>query len=111
MEGVAVQNAEDLEELMKDPDKIDTNGTQHLKNGNNPYKHFVSLIWIPYSHSKYKLFPVEECVLFDNLTICSFLPSSISLRPPALLLSSLSCLSACLSFLPWTLFTCGACLP
>lgn len=43
MEGVAVQNAADLEDIMKDPDKIDTNGTQHLKNGNNPYKHFVSL--------------------------------------------------------------------
>lgn len=40
MIGVAVQNAADLEDIMKDPDKIDTNGTQHLKNGNNPYKHF-----------------------------------------------------------------------
>ncbi|CAB1327335.1 unnamed protein product [Coregonus sp. 'balchen'] len=40
MVGVAVQNAADLEDIMKDPDKIDTNGTQHLKNGNDPYKHF-----------------------------------------------------------------------
>nr|XP_046164441.1 rho guanine nucleotide exchange factor 38 isoform X1 [Oncorhynchus gorbuscha] len=40
MVGVVVQNAADLEDIMKDPDKIDTNGTQHLKNGNNPYKHF-----------------------------------------------------------------------
>ncbi|XP_042174590.1 rho guanine nucleotide exchange factor 38 isoform X1 [Oncorhynchus tshawytscha] len=42
MVGVAVQNAADLEDIMKDPDKIDTNSTQHLKNGNNPYKHFVT---------------------------------------------------------------------
>uniref|UniRef100_A0A4W5LDP4 Dynamin-binding protein n=1 Tax=Hucho hucho TaxID=62062 RepID=A0A4W5LDP4_9TELE len=40
MVGVAFQNAADMEDIMKDPDKIDTNGTQYLKNGNDPYKHF-----------------------------------------------------------------------
>lgn len=43
MISVAVQNAQDLESIMKDPDKIDTNGFQQKKNGNDPYKHFVSL--------------------------------------------------------------------
>nr|XP_009289893.1 rho guanine nucleotide exchange factor 38 isoform X2 [Danio rerio] len=40
MISVAVQNAQDLESIMKDPDKIDTNGFHQKKNGNDPYKHF-----------------------------------------------------------------------
>ncbi|KAM6972677.1 rho guanine nucleotide exchange factor 38 [Aplochiton taeniatus] len=39
MVSVAVQNAQDLGNIIKDPDKIDTNGALH-KNGNDPYKHF-----------------------------------------------------------------------
>lgn len=40
MISIAVQNAQDLEAIMKDPDKIDTNGFQTKKNGNDPYKKF-----------------------------------------------------------------------
>lgn len=39
-----MQNAQDLEAIMKDPDKIDTNGFQAKKNGNDPYKTFVSSV-------------------------------------------------------------------
>ncbi|XP_062851532.1 rho guanine nucleotide exchange factor 38 isoform X2 [Trichomycterus rosablanca] len=41
MIGVAVQDVEDLEAIMKDPDKIDTNGFQHQKNGHDPYRRLV----------------------------------------------------------------------
>ncbi|KAK7161794.1 hypothetical protein R3I94_004462 [Phoxinus phoxinus] len=40
MISIAVQNAQDLETIMKDPDKIDTNGFQQKRNGNDPYKQF-----------------------------------------------------------------------
>ncbi|XP_026060213.1 rho guanine nucleotide exchange factor 38 [Carassius auratus] len=40
MISIAVQNAQDLEAIMKDPDKIDTNGFQQKRNGNDPYKQF-----------------------------------------------------------------------
>ncbi|XP_052404234.1 rho guanine nucleotide exchange factor 38 isoform X2 [Carassius gibelio] len=40
MISIAVQNAQDLEAIMKDPDKIDTNGFQHKRNGSDPYKQF-----------------------------------------------------------------------
>ncbi|XP_072533273.1 rho guanine nucleotide exchange factor 38 isoform X2 [Salminus brasiliensis] len=33
-----IRNAEDLEAIMKDPDKIDTNGYQYRRNGHDPYK-------------------------------------------------------------------------
>lgn len=38
---VAVQDVEDLEAIIKDPDKIDTNGFQQRRNGHDPYKHLV----------------------------------------------------------------------
>lgn len=38
---VAVQDVEDLGAIMKDPDKIDTNGFQHRRNGHDPYKRLV----------------------------------------------------------------------
>ncbi|KAB5581312.1 hypothetical protein PHYPO_G00174130 [Pangasianodon hypophthalmus] len=41
MIALAVQDVEDLEAIMKDPDKIDTNGFQHRRNGHDPYKHLV----------------------------------------------------------------------
>ncbi|XP_053535919.1 rho guanine nucleotide exchange factor 38 [Ictalurus punctatus] len=41
MIAVAVQDVEDLEAIMKDPDKIDTNGFQHRRNGHDPYKRLV----------------------------------------------------------------------
>lgn len=44
MISIAMQNAQDLEAIMKDPDKIDTNGFQAKKNGNDPYKTFVSSV-------------------------------------------------------------------
>lgn len=43
MISIAVQNAQDLETIMKDPDKIDTNGFLQKRNGNDPYKQFVSV--------------------------------------------------------------------
>ncbi|XP_012737648.2 rho guanine nucleotide exchange factor 38 isoform X1 [Fundulus heteroclitus] len=36
---VAVQNVKDMENLLADPCKADTNGSSH-RNGNDPYKHF-----------------------------------------------------------------------
>ncbi|XP_051560987.1 rho guanine nucleotide exchange factor 38 [Myxocyprinus asiaticus] len=44
MISIAVQNAQDLEAIMKDPDKIDTNGFQQKRNGNDPYKQFKDRI-------------------------------------------------------------------
>lgn len=41
MIAVAVQDVEDLEAIMKNPDKIDTNGFQHGRNGHDPYKRLV----------------------------------------------------------------------
>lgn len=41
MIAVAVQDVDDLEAIMKDPDKIDTNGFQHRRNGHDPYKRLV----------------------------------------------------------------------
>ncbi|KAI5107603.1 rho guanine nucleotide exchange factor 38 isoform X2 [Silurus meridionalis] len=38
---VEVQDVEDLEAMMKDPDKIDTNGYQHRRNGHDPYRRLV----------------------------------------------------------------------
>ncbi|XP_056136446.1 rho guanine nucleotide exchange factor 38-like [Lampris incognitus] len=43
MVSVAIQNVQDLENIIKDPNKIDTNGSLHNKN-NDPYKHFVSVM-------------------------------------------------------------------
>lgn len=54
MISIAVQNAQDLEAIMKDPDKIDTNGFQQKRNGNDPYKQFVSVFLHANIHS-YKL--------------------------------------------------------
>ncbi|XP_040892420.1 rho guanine nucleotide exchange factor 38 [Toxotes jaculatrix] len=39
MVSVAVQNVQDMENIVKDPSKNGTNGTLH-NNGNDPYKHF-----------------------------------------------------------------------
>lgn len=39
---VAVQNIQDMENIVKDPNKNDTNSLLHT-NGNDPYKHFVSM--------------------------------------------------------------------
>ena len=43
MVSVAVQSVQDMEDMIKDPNKNDTNGSTH-KNGNDPYKHFVSSV-------------------------------------------------------------------
>ncbi|XP_056619988.1 rho guanine nucleotide exchange factor 38 [Triplophysa dalaica] len=40
MISIAMQNTQDLEAILKDPDKIDTNGFHVKKNGNDPYKKF-----------------------------------------------------------------------
>ncbi|KAL1023809.1 hypothetical protein UPYG_G00046510 [Umbra pygmaea] len=40
MVGVAVEHATDLEDIIQAPEEIESNGTQHMKNGNDPYKHF-----------------------------------------------------------------------
>ncbi|XP_062334814.1 rho guanine nucleotide exchange factor 38 isoform X1 [Osmerus eperlanus] len=40
MVSIAVQNAPDLENIIRDQDKIDTNATLQPRNGNDPYKHF-----------------------------------------------------------------------
>ncbi|KAJ8407566.1 hypothetical protein AAFF_G00274230 [Aldrovandia affinis] len=40
MISVAVHNVQDLENIIKDPDKIESNGSQNKKNGVDPYKHF-----------------------------------------------------------------------
>lgn len=42
MVSVAVQKVQDMEDMIKDPNKNDINGSLH-HNGNDPYKHFVSL--------------------------------------------------------------------
>ncbi|KAL7405195.1 hypothetical protein ABVT39_025106 [Epinephelus coioides] len=39
MVSVAVQNVQDMEDMIKDPNKNDTNSSSH-NNGNDPYKHF-----------------------------------------------------------------------
>lgn len=40
-----MQNTQDLEAILKDPDKIDTNGFHVKKNGNDPYKKIVSRVY------------------------------------------------------------------
>ncbi|KAJ8000767.1 hypothetical protein DPEC_G00183750 [Dallia pectoralis] len=40
MVGVAIHHSADLDDIVKAPDRIDTNGTQHMNNGNDPYQHF-----------------------------------------------------------------------
>lgn len=45
MVSVAVQNIQDMENIVKDP-KNDTNSSLH-NNGNDPYKHFVSTATSP----------------------------------------------------------------
>ncbi|CAN9510325.1 unnamed protein product [Ophioblennius macclurei] len=40
MVSVAVQNVQDMENIIKDPNRIDTNSTSLHSNGNDPYKHF-----------------------------------------------------------------------
>lgn len=40
MVSVAVQNVQDMENIVKDPKKNGKNGSSH-NNGNDPYKHFV----------------------------------------------------------------------
>lgn len=45
MVSVAVQNVQDMEDMIKDPNKNDTNGSSH-NNGNDPYKHFVSAAFV-----------------------------------------------------------------
>ncbi|XP_066576752.1 rho guanine nucleotide exchange factor 38 [Amia ocellicauda] len=37
---VAVQNVQDLENILQDPDELDTNGSKYRKNDDNPYLHF-----------------------------------------------------------------------
>lgn len=70
MVSVAVQSVQDLENVVKEPNKNGINGTLH-NNGTDPYKHFVS---------------VSEPSRFSP-SFLSFLKSSVSL--PAL--ASLSC--------------------
>lgn len=41
MVSVAIQKVQDMENIVKDPNKNGTNGSLH-NNGNDPYKHFVS---------------------------------------------------------------------
>ena len=45
MVSVAVQNVKDMENIIKDPNKNDTNGSS-LNNCNDPYKHFVSMVLV-----------------------------------------------------------------
>ena len=42
MVSVAVQNVQDMENIIKEPNKNGTNGSLHT-NGNDPYKHFVRM--------------------------------------------------------------------
>lgn len=42
MVSVAVQSVQDMENIVKDPNKNGTNGSLH-NNGSDPYKHFVSM--------------------------------------------------------------------
>ncbi|XP_028834512.1 rho guanine nucleotide exchange factor 38 isoform X1 [Denticeps clupeoides] len=53
MTSLAMQHVRDLENIMKDPDRIDTNGFPETKNGNDPYKHFKErmerLVLVPLS--------------------------------------------------------------
>lgn len=42
---VAVQNIQDMENIVKDPNKNDTNSLLR-KNGNDPYAYFVSMTFV-----------------------------------------------------------------
>lgn len=56
MVSVAVQNVKDMENVVKEPNKNDTNGLSH-SNGNDPYKHFVSMAILV-------LYFIMKCLLF-----------------------------------------------
>uniref|UniRef100_A0A8C1K8V8 Dynamin-binding protein n=1 Tax=Cyprinus carpio TaxID=7962 RepID=A0A8C1K8V8_CYPCA len=50
LEKAVRQLVKNISSIMKDPDKIDTNGFQHKRNGSDPYKQFVSqLVLAPLS--------------------------------------------------------------
>lgn len=48
MVSVAVQNVQDMEDMIKDPIKNLTNGSSE-NNGNDPYKHFVRYGFFPFT--------------------------------------------------------------
>lgn len=58
MVSVAFQNAQDMESIVKESTKNGKNGSSHL-NGNDPYKHFVSLAFTPKGYERYSgyIFP------------------------------------------------------
>uniref|UniRef100_A0A3P8YLN0 Dynamin-binding protein n=1 Tax=Esox lucius TaxID=8010 RepID=A0A3P8YLN0_ESOLU len=91
MVGIAIHHATDLDDIIKAPDKIETNGTQHMKNGNDPYQHFKEmlerLVLAPLSSLQGMFAAPQKLILkrYDKLLdYCSRLersPSSSSASP------------------------------
>lgn len=84
MVSVAVQNVQDMENIVKDPIKNGTNGSSH-NNGYDPYKHFVSFFLF---HTKILL---VLCRIYDLLYSHAFPSSPSSLNLRCLCLSLLCC--------------------
>ena len=78
---VAVQNVQDMENIVKDPNKNGINGSLH-NNGNDPYKHFVSLSFFVLHNIKVtSLIHRTPDVTVQLLPLFSFLPESSELAP------------------------------
>lgn len=76
---MAVQNVQDVENIVKDPNKNDANSLLH-QNGNDPYKHFVivALLTIVTSFTFLCFHASRESrVLVAVLRVCD-LPFSLS---------------------------------
>ncbi|XP_066535781.1 rho guanine nucleotide exchange factor 38 [Hoplias malabaricus] len=84
MISVAVRNVEDLEAIMKDPDRIDTNGYQLHRNGHDPYKQLTDgverLVLVPLQVLQAMFSAPQKLVQkrYDKLLDCCSCPEASS---------------------------------
>lgn len=69
---VAVQNVQEMENIVNDPNKNDTNSLLH-NNGNDPYKHFVITAFV-LLHNKNVCFKYEFNSGHNLLYFCPAFP-------------------------------------
>ena len=74
MVSVAVQKVQDMEDIIKDTNKNDTNGSLP-SNGNDPYKHFVRYGFFVF-HSKNEFVLFRAYLTLQSSSFSIFLPES-----------------------------------
>ena len=72
MVSVAVQNVQDMENMVKDPNKNGINGSLH-SNGNDPYKHFVSMNYVVL-HNKHIISFIQGITSLSSFSPLPFPP-------------------------------------